>query len=60
MNNLDLAKVGKSFGFATPPRVDIQLGSSMKKPKGRRAYGSQPKQFNRQERRFGQFADRKR
>lgn len=47
VNKLDLAKVAKAFGFSTPPRVDIQLGASMardKKPPGRRAYGSQPRQ----------------
>lgn len=45
VNKLDLVKVAKSFGFATPPRVDIQMGSSMRKDKtaARRAYGSQPK-----------------
>ena len=44
VHNLDLVKVGKSFGFSTPPRVDITLGASMKRADGRRAYGSQPKQ----------------
>ncbi|KAL2404668.1 ATP-dependent RNA helicase HAS1 [Exophiala dermatitidis] len=47
VNKLDLVKVAKSFGFATPPRVDIQLGASMqrdKKHSARRSYGSQPKQ----------------
>ncbi|OTB04612.1 hypothetical protein M426DRAFT_320722 [Hypoxylon sp. CI-4A] len=47
IHKLDLAKVAKSFGFATPPRVDITLGASMsrdKKTQGRRAYGSQPRQ----------------
>ncbi|KAI9891520.1 MAG: ATP-dependent RNA helicase [Vezdaea aestivalis] len=45
---LDLVKVAKSFGFQTPPRVDIAIGANMKdKEKGRRAYGSQPKQKNR-------------
>ncbi|KLU92004.1 ATP-dependent RNA helicase HAS1 [Magnaporthiopsis poae ATCC 64411] len=49
INKLDLAKVAKSFGFATPPRVDIQLGASMSRDKknqagARRAYGSQPRQ----------------
>ncbi|KAI9851242.1 MAG: ATP-dependent RNA helicase [Thelocarpon superellum] len=47
VHKLDLVKVAKSFGFPTPPRVDITLGASMsrnKKPEGRRAYGSQPKQ----------------
>jgi len=47
VNQLDLAKVGRQFGFPTPPRVDITLGASMgrdKKALGRRAYGSQPKQ----------------
>ncbi|KAK5049472.1 ATP-dependent RNA helicase [Exophiala bonariae] len=46
VNKLDLVKVAKSFGFATPPRVDIQLGASMQsrdKKQGRRSYGSQPK-----------------
>jgi ATP-dependent RNA helicase DDX18/HAS1 len=47
VNKLDLVKVAKSFGFATPPRVDITLGASMardRKQSGRRVYGSQPKQ----------------
>jgi len=42
VNKLDLVKVAKSFGFTTPPRVDIQLGASMardKKQQGRRSYG---------------------
>ena len=50
VNKLDLVKVARSFGFSTPPRVDITLGASMgkdKKQQGRRAYGSQPKQFKR-------------
>jgi ATP-dependent RNA helicase DDX18/HAS1 len=49
VTRLDLAKVAKSFGFATPPRVDISLGQSMGRDKvqGRRAYGSQPKQGSR-------------
>ncbi|EMC92354.1 hypothetical protein BAUCODRAFT_38404 [Baudoinia panamericana UAMH 10762] len=47
VNQLDLKKVAKSFGFPTPPRVDINLGASMKKgPEGRRSYGSQPRQKN--------------
>ena len=47
VHKLDLVKLAKSFGFSAPPRVDIQLGSSMqrdKKQSGRRSYGSQPKQ----------------
>ncbi|KAF3765537.1 hypothetical protein M406DRAFT_78350 [Cryphonectria parasitica EP155] len=47
VHKLDLVKVAKSFGFATPPRVDIQLGASMSKDKkvqSRRPYGSQPAQ----------------
>ena len=58
MHNLDLKAVAKSFGFATPPRVNLQLGSSMKggKTEGRRAYGSQPKQRGG---RFGQSAGRR-
>ncbi|KAK5164803.1 ATP-dependent RNA helicase [Saxophila tyrrhenica] len=44
VQKLDLVKVAKSFGFPTPPRVDINLGASMKGHEGRRSYGSQPKQ----------------
>ncbi|KAK0740035.1 P-loop containing nucleoside triphosphate hydrolase protein [Schizothecium vesticola] len=47
IHKLDLVKVAKSFGFATPPRVDITLAAGMsrdKKTDGRRAYGSQPAQ----------------
>ncbi|KAI2615176.1 ATP-dependent RNA helicase HAS1 [Hypoxylon sp. NC1633] len=47
IHKLDLAKVAKSFGFPTPPRIDLTLGASMsrdKKMQGRRAYGSQPRQ----------------
>ncbi|KAK3396807.1 P-loop containing nucleoside triphosphate hydrolase protein [Sordaria brevicollis] len=50
IHKLDLVKVAKSFGFSTPPRVDITLASSMsrdKKQTSRRAYGSQPKQNRR-------------
>ena len=50
INKLDLAKVAKSFGFSTPPRVDITLGASMsrdKKQQGRRTYGQQPRQQKR-------------
>ena len=50
VHKLDLVKVAKSFGFQTPPRVDITLGASMsrdKKKEGRRAYGSQPRQGQR-------------
>ncbi|TKA30706.1 ATP-dependent RNA helicase HAS1 [Salinomyces thailandicus] len=50
VNQLDLKKVAKSFGFPIPPRVDINLGASMKKGnEGRRTYGSQPGQ----QRKFG-------
>ncbi|KAI1381081.1 ATP-dependent RNA helicase HAS1 [Hypoxylon crocopeplum] len=54
IHKLDLAKVAKSFGFSTPPRVDITLGASMsrdKKTQGRRAYGSQPRQAQKFKRR---------
>lgn len=27
VNQLDLAKVGRSFGFAVPPRVNVNIGS---------------------------------
>ncbi|UNI18497.1 RNA helicase [Purpureocillium takamizusanense] len=49
VNKLDLAKVAKSFGFTTPPRVDITLGQSMSRDRvqGRRSYGSQPRQATR-------------
>jgi ATP-dependent RNA helicase DDX18/HAS1 len=50
VHKLDLVKVAKSFGFATPPRIDISLGASLsrdKKVEGRRAYGSQPSQGRR-------------
>lgn len=47
IHKLDLAKVAKSFGFPTPPRIDLTLAAGLsrdKKPQGRRAYGSQPRQ----------------
>ncbi|CBY01239.1 ATP-dependent RNA helicase [Plenodomus lingam] len=50
VHKLDLVKVAKSFGFSTPPRIDISLGASLgrdKKAEGRRAYGSQPQQGRR-------------
>ncbi|KAF2458642.1 ATP-dependent RNA helicase HAS1 [Lineolata rhizophorae] len=50
VHQLDLVKVAKSFGFQTPPRVDITLGASLSRDKklgGRRAYGSQPRQVKR-------------
>ena len=28
MNSLDLAKVGKSFGFTAPPNINLQVTSS--------------------------------
>ena len=48
VNKLALVKVAKGFGFNAPPRIDIQLGSSLSRDKkqeqqGRRTYGSQPK-----------------
>jgi len=53
IHKIDLAKTAKSYGFTTPPRVDITLAAGMgrdKKAQGRRAYGSQPKQsFGRQQ-----------
>ncbi|CAG8482871.1 9117_t:CDS:2, partial [Scutellospora calospora] len=36
LNNLDLQKVGKAFGFQVPPRVNINIGNS-KIPKERRS-----------------------
>ncbi|KAF2142767.1 uncharacterized protein K452DRAFT_286393 [Aplosporella prunicola CBS 121167] len=49
INKLDLVKVAKGFGFTVPPRIDLQLGSSMSKDKSqkRRPYGSQPSQKRR-------------
>ena len=48
VNKLDLIKVAKAFGFATPPRVDVQLGAGMRgdKKKGRRAYGPKKPGFH--------------
>ena len=49
VKKLDLVKVARSFGFSTPPRVDIQIGASMRDKKqnsARRSYGSQPQQKN--------------
>lgn len=54
VQKLDLVKLAKSFGFTTPPRVDITLGASMKrdtKLQARRAYGSQPSQAKRWQKR---------
>lgn len=54
INKLDLTKVARSFGFSTPPRIDLTLGASMsrdKKVQGRRAYGSQPRQVQKFKRR---------
>ena len=50
VHKLDLKKVAKSFGFATPPRVDLTLGANLardKKVQKRRDYGSQPRQKGR-------------
>ncbi|QDS72230.1 ATP-dependent RNA helicase [Venturia effusa] len=49
IQKLDLVKLAKSFGFTTPPRVDITLGASMSKDRkgGRRAYGKQDGQGSR-------------
>merc|ERR1711939_535588 len=50
IQKLDLVKLARSFGFSTPPRVDITLGAGMKSAKERngggrrREYGSQPGQ----------------
>jgi ATP-dependent RNA helicase DDX18/HAS1 len=37
VNKLDLAKVGKAFGFAVPPRVNISIGGGGKGGAGRSA-----------------------
>ena len=58
VNKLDIAKIAKSYGFAVPPAVNIQLGASMSKDrriKGRRAYGSQPKQGQKFKRKRNDF-----
>ena len=50
VHRLDLRKVAKSFGFETPPRVDLTLGANLardKKVQRRRAYASQPSQGRR-------------
>ncbi|KAF0377916.1 ATP-dependent RNA helicase HAS1 [Gigaspora margarita] len=36
INNLDLQKVGKAFGFQIPPRVNINIGANPKESKKRR------------------------
>ncbi|EPE09292.1 atp-dependent rna helicase has1 [Ophiostoma piceae UAMH 11346] len=52
VHKLDLTAVAKSFGFSTPPRVDLTLAASMSRNKAsgnngsRRPYGSQPHQHN--------------
>lgn len=33
VDRLDLVKVGRSFGFTVPPKVNITIGSSISKPK---------------------------
>jgi ATP-dependent RNA helicase DDX18/HAS1 len=33
---LDLAKVGKAFGFAVPPRVNIKMGGSSEEARGKK------------------------
>jgi ATP-dependent RNA helicase DDX18/HAS1 len=43
INALDLAKVGKAFGFATPPRVDVKIG------KGKGGAGKSGKKRRREE-----------
>lgn len=50
IQKLDLVKLAKSFGFSTPPRVDITLGQGMRSDKkggGRREYGRQDSQGSR-------------
>ncbi|KAF2869670.1 P-loop containing nucleoside triphosphate hydrolase protein [Massariosphaeria phaeospora] len=46
VRKLDLQKLAKGFGFATPPRVDVTIGQSLARDraKGRREYGKQPRQ----------------
>ena len=34
VNRLDLAKVGKAFGFAVPPKVNISVGSIKARKRG--------------------------
>lgn len=36
MNALDLAKVGKAFGFTVPPRVNISVGGAGKTGAGKK------------------------
>jgi ATP-dependent RNA helicase DDX18/HAS1 len=39
VNELDLAKVGKAFGFAVPPRVNIKLGEGISRtPSGKKRH----------------------
>ncbi len=39
INKLDLRKVGKAFGFAVPPKVNISIGTSLKAGKKARRGG---------------------
>jgi ATP-dependent RNA helicase DDX18/HAS1 len=40
INKLDLQLVGKSFGFAIPPKVNISIGTSLKAGKKARKAGA--------------------
>lgn len=40
VNSLDLAKVGKAFGFAVPPKVNISVGG-VKAKKGKEGSDSE-------------------
>lgn len=44
INNLDLVKVAKSFGFDIPPKVNISIGASGRLPK-KENYKRQPKKI---------------
>lgn len=41
VNKLDLRLVGKSFGFAIPPKVNISIGTSLKAGKKARKAGGE-------------------
>lgn len=50
INDLDLAKIGKAYGFTSPPTVNLLMGSSLKtdrKKRGRAMPGGDSRQWNR-------------
>ena len=62
IHKLDLAKVGKAFGFAVPPKVNISIGTGLKASPGTKRTGEQDsegdaKKARREYRTAGKVAD---